>query len=889
VRLPLWKPRQSRQLEEELGAHLDAATRERMERGEPRERAAAAARREFGNVTLVAEVTRDIWGWTWLETFLQDIRYGLRQLRRNPGFTLVGVLTLGLGIGANTAIFSMVNALLLRPLPAANPDELVRFYAVAPDGRLQRNSSYLNYIDYREASGVFSGLTASNLSPVSLQSGEGSEQRMAEVVSGNYFAVLGVNAAHGRTLLESDDRPGAQVVVVSHHLWQNRFAADPQLIGKTLFLNGDAYSVVGIAAEGFPGTFEGLFMDLWVPLEAAAHWISPDALRNRDSPAFRLLGRLQPRVTIPQAQAAMDTVAARLAQTYPDTNRNEGVRLERARFLDGPLRATVAVFMAIVMGFVGLVLLTACANFANLMLARAAARRREFTVRLALGASRLRLVRQQVTEGVLLTALAGIAGLLLANWMTGLLAQFNPLPATIPLRFDFSADARVYLFIAAVSILAGVLLGLAPGAHSSRADLATGLKEESAGAVGGRKGSRLRNTLVVAQLALSLVLLTGATLFLRSLQNAQRMDLGFEPRNAIALDIELKSAGFDEQSAQHFYRQLQQRVEAMPGVQSATLVNLAPLDLATPRADVHIDGHEPPPGQTALKISFNRVGLRYFETLHIPLLSGRDFTERDDQARSGVVIVNETMARRFWPGEDAIGQRVRFASESENRQLAGRNMSSDVLEVIGVARNVKYRTLGEEPEAHMYVPYLQRFDAGRTLVVRGTGNAAAFIPVVQREVETLNKDVRAFFARTLEQHIGLAMLPSRMAATLSGVFGLMALLLATIGLYGLIAYLVAQRGREIGILMALGAQRSDVVKMVLRLGLRLTGAGILAGLAAAFAVTRLLGSLLHGVSASDPLSFGGVTLLLTGVALLACWLPAQRASRIDPMVALRHE
>jgi putative ABC transport system permease protein len=754
---------------------------------------------------------------------------------------------------------------------------------------MQRNSSYLNYADYRDAGTVFAGLAASNLSPVSLRRGEGAEQCMAEVVSGNYFSVLGIPAAQGRLLHDADDRPGGNVVVVSHRMWQGRFGGDSQLVGKTLVLNGDGYTVIGIAAAEFPGTFEGLSMDLWVPLRAAASWISPDALTNRDSPSFRLLVRLQSGVTIAQAQAAMDTVAARLAQAYPETNRNEGVRIERARFLDGPLRTTVTAFMAIVMGFVGLVLLTACANFANLMLARAAGRRREFTVRVALGASRLRLLRQHITEGVLLTALAGVAGLVLANWMTGLLAQFNPLPATIPLHFDFAPDARVYLFIIAVSLLTGILLGLAPGAQSSRSDLVAGLKEESAGASGGRKGTRLRNVLVVAQLALSLVLLTGATLFLRSLQNAQRMDLGFEPRGAIALDIELKSAALDDPSAQLFYRQLQERLHAMPGVESATFANLAPLDLATPRVGVHIDGQEPPPGQTSLKVSFNRVGLRYFETLQIPLLHGRDFTERDDPARAGVVIVNETMARRFWPGEDALGKRVRLAPESENRQIAGRNMSGDVLEVIGVARNVKYRTLGEEPEAHMYVPYLQRFDAGRTLVVRGTGNAAQLIPVVQREVETLNKDVRAFFSRTLEQHIGLAMLPSRMAATLSGIFGLMALLLATVGLYGLIAYSVAQRRREIGILMALGAQRSDVVKMILSRGLRLTAAGILAGLALAFAVARLIGSMLHGVSASDPLSFGGVTLLLIGVAVLACYFPARRASRIDPVVALRYE
>ncbi|MGH9789741.1 MAG: FtsX-like permease family protein, partial [Candidatus Acidiferrales bacterium] len=579
-----------------------------------------------------------------------------------------------------------------------------------------------------------------------------------------------------------------------------------------------------------------MFIDFWVPLHQASARIGPDVLTNRDAPAQRVLGRLNQSVSLTRAQAAMDTVAARLQQAYPDTNRGEGVRLERARYLDGPLRTTVTAFLAIIMGFVGLVLVTACANFANLLLARAAGRRREMAVRRALGASRVRLIRQHLTEGVLLAVLAGIAGLVLGVWMTSLLAQFNPLPASIPIRFDFSPDLRVFSFVALVSALAGVLLGLAPGLHASRPDLVSTLKDESAGSSGSRKSSRVRNALVIGQVALSAVLLIVATLFLRSLQNAERIDLGFAPQSAVALDIDLKS-DFTEEAATQYYRQLTERVAALPGVQSVTTVNLLPLDIATPRVALNIDGHQPPPGQSSLKISFNRVGLRYFETMRIPVLAGRDFTERDDATRPGVAIINETMARRFWPGDDPIGKRVRLAPESENRQLAGRNMSGADLEVVGVAKNAKYRTLGEEPEPHMYVPYLQRFDSGRTLVVRGGGNSASLIPLAQREVESLHQDARAFFVRTVTEHMAFSLLPSRLAATLSGVFGLLALLLATIGVYGVVAYTVAQRTREIGVLMALGAQRTDVLRLILKQGLKLVGLGVLAGLLAALAAT----------------------------------------------------
>ena len=883
---PRWRERRDAELQEEIQSHLELSIRDRIERGKTPAEAKAAARREFGNVDLVRAVTRDTWGWSWVDGWVQDVGHGMRSLHRYPGLTLAAVLTLGLGIGANTAVFSMMNALLLQPFPAVDPSSMVHVQAVSAEGRLQDFTSYANYQDLSEAS-VFSGLIASNVRPVRLRSDDGSEQRLAEIVSGNYFSVLGVPASSGRLLSVDDDHASAApVVVVSESFWQLRFDEHPDILGKEVHLNGQPFSIVGVAPRGFTGTFAGAAIDFWVPLQKASNWIGEDLLTNRDAPGLRVTGRLEGGTDVARAQAAVTTIASRLAASYPDTNLGEGFRVSPARRLSGRFRAAAGGFLAIAMGFVALLLLAAGTNFVNLLLTRAVSRRRETSVRLALGASSLRLIRQHVAEGLVLSAMAGIAGLVLGGLATYLLGQFNPLPSA-EIRFDFTPDARVLIFTIVISVITGLCLGLVPGLHATRRDVVSTLRDESAGAGQGRKGASLRSALVVAQVALSTVLLIGATLFLRSLESLQRVELGFSPLNAIAFDIDTTPAALTEQSAQEFYRVLVDRVETLPGVESATLVSNLPLSLRTLRAGVHIAGHEPAPGQSSLKVSFDRIGRNYFKTLRIPLTAGRDFTDRDDANHPGVAVINETMAERFWPGEDPIGKQIRLAAEAENRELAGRNMSADTLHVVGVARNVKYRSIGEAPEPHIYVPYLQRASGfPRTLVVRGSSLLAGSI---QNQVGLSNRDVHAFFARTLEEHAALSIVPTRLAATLSAVFGTVAVLLATVGLYSVLSFWVARRSPEIGIQIALGAGGRDIWSLVFVRWFKLLCVGLGTGIVAALLLGRFLSSALYGVSPSDPAAIVAASTLLALVALVACVVPARRATRLDPVRILRTE
>ena len=811
-----------------------------------------------------------------------------------PGFAAAAVLTLGLGIGANFAVFSIINEMLLRPLPVADPSSLVRVEAVNPEGRVQGNTSFPNYQDLAEADFVFSGWIASNIRPVSMRHGDTSERRFAEIVSGNYFSVIGVPAALGRTISTDDDRRNsAPVAVIAHHLWWQRFGSDPQILGKTVHLNGNAYSVVGVAPKAFTSaTFAGTAIDFWVPLQKAWRWIGPNALTNRDAPGLRVTARLEKGVSLVRAQAAVDAIATRLEAAYPDTNLGEGFRVSPARVLNGSARTTIASILAIAMGFVALVLLTAGANFVNVLLARAVTRRRESAVRMALGAGPARLVRQHLAESASLAVLVGSAGLLFGLWMTGVLARFNPMPDSLAMRFDFAPDARVFIFIVALSVVTGVALGVLPGLQAAGRDVVSVLRAESTGTTGSRTGTRLRSALVIAQVALSAVLLMGAGLFLRSLESLRATDIGFSPDGAFAIDVDATSAALSEESADTFFRELAQRLELEPGIGSVSFTNRLPLSLRGLSAGVHIEGYEPSPGESSLKVSFNRVDLRYFETLGIALIAGRAFSDRDRPNHAGVVIVDETMAQRFWPGVDPLGKLVRLADEAENRELAGRNMSSDTLRVIGVAGNVKYRTVGEEAEPHMYVPFGQRHDGlvpARTLVIRSNGGSAALSRRVQTEVAALNSQVQVFPPRTLEEHAALSLLPSRLAANLSAAFGTIALLLSTIGLYGVVAFWVAQRAPEIGVKIALGARARDIWRLVLGRGFTLIGAGLAVGVAVALGLGRFVGNGLHGVSPTDPVSLVGASAVLLVVALLACVAPARRATRVDPIRILRSE
>ena len=814
---------------------------------------------------------------------MNDVRLSLRSLSKRPGFTFVAVLTLALGIGANSTIFTLVNAVLLRPLPVEQPDRVVSVYATSPDGARSSRFSYLDYVDYRDRNEALGGLAAQNLTPVTLGVNEGAEPILGQIVSGNYFTVLGVRARVGRVFTAEEDRQGAErVAVISHIFQQRRFPAEADVTGKVIYLNGDPFTVVGVIEKEFTGTSIGPFVDVWVPMMQTGNWMGPDWMTDRARAQLQMIGRLKPDISRDEAQANMSTLAAQLAQEYNQPGRADGVELTESSLIEGRRRAAVAAFFAILLAVVGLVLLIACANVANLLLVRALSRRREMAIKLALGAGRFRLMRQFMTESILLALMGGAAGLLISLWAGNLLQNFNPLP-TFPIQFDLSVDARVIGFVLAASLVTGVALGIIPALRGTRPDLLAALKDETSGAGGGAGKSRLRNAFVIAQISLSLVLLIGATLLLRSLENAQAIDPGFRAENAFAMDFDLDLKGLSEEQGREFYKRMVERVSAVAGVESAAIADRAPLDISTPTVGVLIEGHQPPAGKTAIPISSYTVGPGYFGTTAIPIVAGRDFTERDDTDAPQVVIINQQMARSFWPDENPVGKRFRLAAQ------AAQKMPEKSVEVIGVARDSKYRTLSEEATPHIYVPFQQSYKPGMTLIVRAAGDTRQMMRTVRGELQLLDKDPQAFFARTMFEHMAVVLAPGRIAATLLAVFGLLALTLAVVGIYAVMAYSVTERTREIGIRIALGATPSDIFKLVVGRGLILSAIGTIVGLAAAFALTRFLASLLVGVSATDPATFAAVPVLFTLVALLACYLPARRATRVDPLAALKHE
>jgi len=822
-----------------------------------------------------------------MNTLLQDLRYALRTLAKNPGFTLVAALTLALGIGANGAIFSLGNALLLRPIAAPNPGELVRVYESRPEGRRSASHSYLNYVDYRDQSQTLAGLAAESNEGLVMTSAGQTEQLLGGIVTGNYFDVMQLRPAAGRFFRPDEDQAGAgRVVVLGHRFWQRRFGGQLSVVGSAVVLNNESFTVIGVAPKEFSADFAGLFLDVFVPVHQAALWIGTDWMQDRESPKLALIGRRKPSASLAQTVADLNAVGNRLALAYPQRNKNARMLVEPARFFDAGLSGPVMAFLGLMLAMAALVLLTACANLANFFLVRASARRREMAVRTALGAGRGRLIRQVYSETMCVAALGGVLGLLVTAWLAGLLSNYNPFPPSIPIAIDLAPDFRVYLYTLLLTLAAGVFLGIAPARQAMRVGVLAALKEEAGGVIGGGS-SRLRGLFVAAQVALSLVLLIGAGLFLRSLQNADRMHVGFEPAHVLAMDIDTGLKNWSAERGEQYYRDVVRRLESLPGVRSVTLVNLMPLDIATPRFGVIIAGSEPRQGREPLQVSFNRVGLRYFETLQIPLVSGRDFRESDSAGATGAVIVNQTMAARFWPGQEPLGQRFQLAPGKDGKvdvMTGGKWVT-----VIGVARDAKYRTLGEEPEAHMYLPYLQNFAAQRTLVLQVAGAPGPMMQTVQNELRQVDADLVGFFARTAEQHMVLAFLPARLAATLSSTFGALALALATLGLYGVVAWSVAQRTREIGIRMALGAARGDVLRLVIGQGMKMVAGGVVLGLVASFVLSRFLATLLYGVSATDPFIFAGLSLLLAGVAAAASYLPARRAANLDPLRALRHE
>jgi macrolide transport system ATP-binding/permease protein len=808
----------------------------------------------------------------------QDVRYGFRRLRQSPSFTALAVLSLALGIGANTAIFGLVDTVLLRPLPVAHPEQLVEVYGTQHNGADYTIQSYLNYKDYRDRSGdVLAGLMAYRFAPISLSHGSASERVWGYEVSGNYFDVLGVRPALGRAFLpEEDTTPDAHpVAVLGYGCWQKRFGADPAIVGRTMTLNGHTFTVVGIAPKGFNGTEVAYAPEIYVPM-MMAHWIEPGNswLDDRGSDNSFVVGRLKDNVNAAQAESALKAITLQLAKEHPAENEGRGVKLMTPGLFIPDIRNSVISFAGVLMGVVGLVLLLACVNLANLLLARATERRKEIAIRLALGASRARLIRQLVTESVLLALAGGAGGLLLAAWINDLVAG-TKLPTDFALVFDLRIDWRVMVFALAVSLVTGVVFSLLPALQASKPELVPALKDEAS--LGGFRRSRLRNALVVVQVALSLVLLACAGLIVRSLEAAQRMRPGFNPENAIALSFDTGLQGYDKQRGLEFQRQALERARALPGVSAAAFVTTVPLTLDYSYTTIYVEG-QPAASTSNLPVAVpNWITPDYFHTMEIAL-RGRDFTVQDKDKESRVAIINETFAHKFWPHEDAIGRRFNFGGPGD-----------PFWQVIGVAADGKYNSLGEKPMPAFYRPLLRDYSTNVSLVARTTGNPQATLTALRREVQQLDPTLPLYDVKTLTEHMQVPLFPARMAAVVLGSFGLLALILAAIGIYGVMSYVVAGRTREIGVRMALGASARDVLRLIVGQGMMLAVIGLGVGLVVAFAAARLLTSLLYGVSPADPLTFAAITTLLALVALLACYVPARRATKVDPMVALRYE
>lgn len=818
----------------------------------------------------------------WVQEFRQDVRYSVRMLIKNPGFTILVVVCLALGIGATSAIFSLANTLLFRELPIDKPNEVV---AINRGAGLGPPSSYPDYRDYRDNNKSFSGITATSTTPINFSNGEQTETILGEIVTGNYFTVLGINAASGRTFLPEEDmnRGANPVVVLSHHFWERRFNSDPNLVGKPVILNGLAFTVIGIAPKEFTGAMVMFNPDVWVPMAMQAQLMPTrrDWLDNRRADWLNMLGRLKPGVSMEQATADLNLIDDQLAQAYPDVVHSQGT--SRELNLSHPtgiyiphLRRMISIVSTFLMALIGLVLLISCTNVMNILLARATARHKEIAIRLSLGARRGRLIRQLMTESLVLALLGGIAGLAITIWLTRLMSAYRP-PIPPPYTFapDLQLDWRVLTFGLVLSLATGMLFGLVPAVRASRPDLVLSLKDEVGPSTRRFRRFSMRNIIVVAQVAVSLVLLISAALFVRSLQKMQGVDPGFKTDNAFLMSVDLDLQVYSKAKGRDFYRQLTERLKALPGVQAVSLVNYFPLGPNNFNEMVFIEGQEPPPEGEQIYVPTYFVDPGFFQMMDIPLLRGRNFTGQEQETSNGVAIINERMAERFWPNEDALGKRFRFEG-----------MQGPLLEVIGIVRNSKYRSLGEAPRSVIYISSSQEYAAAMDILTRTSGDPAQTIAAARQEVRALDPNLPIKSVMTFDQVVESSLWRERIGASLLAGFGFLGLVLTTTGLYGVIAYLVVRRTPEIGIRLALGAKPKTVVRMVVKQGFVLILIGLVIGLVLAFFVSRLLANALYGVVA-DPLPFLAMPAIVIFVGLLACYIPARRAAKLKPQVALR--
>jgi len=869
------KQQLDQKLDEELQSFLELLAESKIKSGMSPEQARRAALLELGGAEQVKEKVREARIGSVVDTCWQDIRYGVRQIRRNPGFTMVAVLCLGLGIGANTATFTYADALLFRLPNVKEPDRLVRIFAEWTNGLKYGPLSYPDYVDLRDKNDVFTGVIGDAIQPFHMGLGDRNERIWGALVSGNYFSELGVQATLGRTFLPEEDRtPGTHpVAVISYGLWQRRFGADTGVVLKSVMLNGRRFDIIGVAPRGFYGTQTGLGMEIWVPMMMQEMSLGGARLKSRgDNFIPDIIARLKPGVTIAQARASVKTLMANLAKEYAGTNEGKSAELypESRAGLHPMVREGATGFVGLVFVVVGFILLMACANIAGLLLARAAARRKEIAVRVALGACRVRLIRQLLAESTLLALLAGSFGLLLSMWLTDLLGNLRA-PTELPLRLDLSLNTPVLAFALIASLGTGLLFGLAPALATTRPDVFPDLKESLS--MGRGKGSRLRKCLVVGQVALSLMLLIGAGMTIRSLENARKVDPGFNPDNLLVASVDLELQNYDEAAGRQFQRSLRERVGSLPGVMSVGMAHAIPLGLVTWQVGVLPEGYEAPKGTSNPSIDCNLVDHGYFEAMGIPILNGRAFLETDNANTAPVVVVNERFALRFWPGQNPIGKRVR----TQGREY----------QVIGVVKTGKYSSLGEAPKPYFYFALGQNYRGTTVLHVRTAGDPRMLLESVRREVRALDASLPVTDLMTMDAALGYALAPARLGAGVVASFAFLALLLASVGLYGVIAYGVSQSVREIGIRIALGGRPADVLKLIVRQGMVLTAIGFGIGIPAAMALTRLMSGLLYGVSPMDPFAYVGAAAILGLSAFLAAFLPAWRATKVQPLVALR--
>jgi len=871
------KDRRNAEMAEEIQQHVDLLTERNVAAGMSPQDARNAALREFGGVEQIKETAREQRVWMWADEFLQDVRFGARMLLRTPGFSLLVILCLMLGIGTNAAVLSWIEGILIRPYPlVAHQDRMFALASTTRGADGNTGLSYPDFLDLQKNSTLFESLIVDRITGTSLSVGDRAERASGAIVTANYFDALGVKLFLGRGFRpeEGEGRNAHPVAVISYQAWKDRYKADADIIGKTQYMNGVQHTIIGVAPEKFHGTFIGYSFTFWVPTSMQETFDTTGyKLENRGERWIEGYAFLKPGVTRLQAQAELNAIAQRLENDFPDTNRGNGFQLFplwKTPFNQaGNMTSTLAITMAVVF----FVLLIVCANVSNLLLARSLLRRHEMTMRLALGAGRRRLIKQLFTEGLLLALIATAGGIVVAYWCRNALVLSFPSPAAgIVIDLPGQIDWRVLVVSAGICIVATLLFALVPAINASHVDISGALKSDGGGVVGGSNRSRLRSALVLVQVSLSFVLLAGTGLLLQSLQRMQNTSPGFST-DVIVSGADLFSAGYNLERAKAFHTQLLDRTREIPGVESATLARLVPFSYGVfSSAPLEFDGYQPAPNEQ-INVSYNEVAEDYFKTLSIPIVAGREFQRTDDENAVPVAIINETMAAKYWPGKDSVGQRFK----AKDRWV----------QIVGVAKNVNYENKIELPRAFFYVPTRQNFFISNNLLIRTRENPGAIRAALAREVHALDANLAPTAPWRVKEQVDRKGYTHRLAVTLVAIFGGMALFLAAIGLYAVMSYSVSQTTRELGMRMALGARGADLLRLVISRGLRLTFGGIVIGTIAAFALTRWMGNLLYKVSPRDPITFFSALIILVAVALIACLVPARRAARIDPARALR--